>query len=80
MAPASKGPTTREVFMDTAFKARPEANCALGSNSGTTEEKTGQRMASPMPLQKVRAMSIMGDKFPKNTSKLKMTAMKAIQI
>ena len=80
MAPASKGPTTLDVFIDTAFNANPEGICDFGSNSGTTEEKTGHLMAKPMPLQKVKAMSIMGDKLPKKTSKLKMTAMTAIHI
>ena len=45
-----------------------------------TEEKTGQRMASPMPLKKVKMSKESGDKFPQNTNRLKTDATTATQI
>ncbi|MNT71038.1 hypothetical protein D3C72_2094820 [compost metagenome] len=57
MAPATKGPTMREAFMATALSAMAEGSSGLLITSGISAEKTGQRMAMPMPLAKVKASS-----------------------
>ena len=57
MAPATSGPTMRDAFMEMPFSASAAGSCARGTSSGTMAEKTGQRMASPTPLAKVRASS-----------------------
>ena len=57
IAPASTGPTTREVLTATAFSASAEDNCERGTTSGRIAAYTGQRIASPMPLVKVSSSS-----------------------
>jgi hypothetical protein len=70
----------RDVFMDTAFRARPEGSWDFVSNSGTTEEKTGHLIASPMPLKNVKMSKLNGDKCPQKTSALRLEATTATQI
>ena len=53
-APATSGPTMRERFIATPFRASAEASWARGTRSGTIAENTGQRRARPMPLRKTR--------------------------
>jgi hypothetical protein len=39
------------------FNAMAEPRCSRGTTSGTMAENTGQRIARPMPLAKVRPSS-----------------------
>ncbi|MNW21236.1 hypothetical protein D3C71_2220360 [compost metagenome] len=57
IAPATSGPMMREAFMATALSAIADGSCCLDTSSGISAENTGQRIASPMPLAKVRASS-----------------------
>ena len=57
IAPATKGPMMREVFMATPLSASAAGSCGRGTSSGTIAANTGQRIASPMPLAKVNASS-----------------------
>ena len=56
-APATSGPMMREAFIATPFRASAAGSCWRVTSSGTMAAKTGQRIASPMPLAKVRASS-----------------------
>ena len=66
--------------METALSAKPDGSWDLGNNSGTTEENTGQRMASPMPLKKVNTSKVGAVKCPQKTRALKIEATTATQI
>ena len=57
MAPAASGPMMRELFIETPFSASAAGSCGRGTTSGMMAANTGQRIASPMPLQKVNASS-----------------------
>ena len=56
-APASTGPTTRDVFIAMPLSAIEVGSSCRGTSSGTIAAYTGQRIASPMPLPKVSASS-----------------------
>ena len=63
-APATRGPMMREAFMATPLIASACGSFERGTSSGTMAANTGQRMASPTPLAKVRASSRPGVSAP----------------
>ena len=56
-APATSGPTMRERFIATPFRASAAASWFRGTRSGTIAANTGQRSARPMPLRKTSSSS-----------------------
>ena len=79
-APATRGPTILEAFIDTPLSASAAGNCERGTNSGTMAENTGQRRASPTPLANTSTKSKGGDSTPRKTVKLSTLATTATQI
>ena len=78
-APATSGPTMREAFMAMPLSASAAGNCTRGTSSGTMAANTGQRIARPTPLAKVRANSSGGVMTPEITVRQSSVATVAIQ-
>jgi hypothetical protein len=70
----------RDAFIDTPFSAKAAGSCGRGINSGTMAEKTGQRIAKPMPFANTKAKRIGGEIQPRKTVKLSKLATTATQI
>ena len=52
--PAIKGPMILDALRATPFSAKAEGNCSRATRSGTIAANTGQRIARPIPLVKVK--------------------------
>ena len=79
IAPATSGPTTRERFTATPFNASAAGRCVRETSSGTSAEKTGQRIAKPMPLVKTSSSSTLDVSPPATDTRYSTAALAASQ-